>query len=161
MDPATAPRPRKLANEERMADIVLPDQTNGFGTMFGGDVMALMDKAAAVAALRFCRQPVVTASSERIDFRTPIGQSEIVEAFSRVIFVGRTSMVVRVRIYAEHPLRGERRLCTTGYFSMVAVRRDDIVPTPVPELLLPDDEARAEHALGAEIYQTIAARREK
>jgi acyl-CoA hydrolase len=142
-----------------MADIVLPDQTNGFGTMFGGDVMALMDKAAAIAALRFCRQPVVTASSERIDFRTPIGQGEIVEAYSKVIYVGRTSMVVRVRIFAEHPLRGERRVCTTGYFSMVAVRRDEIAPVPVPELLLPDAETQAEYRLGAEIHQAIAARR--
>ncbi|GAB4443746.1 MAG: acyl-CoA thioesterase [Chloroflexi bacterium OHK40] len=142
-----------------MADIVLPDQTNGFGTMFGGDVMAMLDKAAAIAALRFCRQPVVTASSERIDFRTPIGQGEIIEAYSRVIYVGRTSMVVRVRLYAEHPLRGERRVCTTGYLSMVAVGRDGARPTPVPELLLVDDEARAEHAVGAEIAQAIAARK--
>jgi acyl-CoA hydrolase len=152
-------RERKPADEERMADIVLPDQTNGFGTMFGGDVMALMDKAAAIAALRFCRQPVVTASSERIDFRTPIGQGEIVEAYSRVVFVGRTSMVVRVRVLAEHPLRGEHRICTTGYFSMVAVGRDGAKASPVPELLLADDEARAEHAVGAEIAQSIAARK--
>ncbi|HMQ31962.1 MAG TPA: acyl-CoA thioesterase [Chloroflexaceae bacterium] len=159
MEDSGEARPRKAAVEERMADIVLPDQTNGFGTMFGGDVMALMDKAAAIAALRFCRQPVVTASSERIDFRTPIGQGEIVEAYSRVIYVGRTSMVVRVRIFAEHPLRGERRVCTTGYFSMVAVRREGAAPAPVPELVLPDDEARAEHRLGGEIHAAIAARR--
>jgi acyl-CoA hydrolase len=152
-------RARRAASEERMAEIVLPDQTNGFGTMFGGDVMALMDKAAAIAALRFCRQPVVTASSERIDFRTPISQSEIVEAFSRVIFVGRTSMVVRVRLFAEHPLRGERRVCTTGYFSMVAVGRDGAPPEPVPELVLTDEQAQSEYALGAEIHEAIVARR--
>jgi acyl-CoA hydrolase len=151
----------KAADEERMADIVLPHQTNGFGTMFGGDVMALMDKAAAVAALRFCRQPVVTASTERIDFRTPIGQGEIVEACSKVIFVGHTSMVVRVRVLAEHPLRGDRRVCTTGYFSMVAVSRDGGKPQAVPALALPDDDSRAEHAVGAEINQAIADRRQR
>ena len=159
MSEAAGERARKAADEERMAEIVLPGETNGFGTMFGGDVMDLMDKSAAIAALRFCRQPVVTASSERIDFRTPIGQGEIIEAYSRVIFVGRTSMVVRVRILAEHPLHGERRVCTTGYFSMVAVGRDGAKGRPVPELLLLDDEARAEHALGAEITQAISARR--
>lgn len=152
-------RPRKVADEERMAEIVLPNQTNGFGTMFGGDVMALMDKAAAIAALRFCRQPLVTASSERIDFRTPIGQGEIVEAFSRVIYVGRTSMVVRVRVYAEHPLHGERRVCTTGYFSMVAIGVDGAKPAPVPDLALDDDEARAEHTVGVEVARSVAARR--
>jgi acyl-CoA hydrolase len=159
MDEASGERPAQAAGEERMADIILPNQTNGFGTMFGGDVMGLMDKAAAIAALRFCRQPVVTASSERIDFRTPIGQGEIVEAFSKVIFVGRTSMVVRVRLYAEHTLRGERRVCTTGYFSMVALGRDGSPPQAVPTLLLSDDNARAEYQIGAEIHAAIALRR--
>ncbi|MEI7772902.1 MAG: acyl-CoA thioesterase, partial [Chloroflexales bacterium] len=148
----------KAADEERLADIILPHQTNGYGTMFGGDVMALMDKAAAIAALRFCRQPVVTASTERIDFRTPIGQGEIVEAYSKVIFVGRTSMVVRVRVFAEHPLRGDRRVCTKGYFSMVAVSRDGGKPHPIPDLALPDAESRAEHAVGAEIHAANTAR---
>ncbi len=154
-------RGARIATEEHMADIILPHQTNGYGTMFGGDVMALMDKAAAIAALRFCRQPVVTASSERIDFRTPIGQAEIIEAFSKVIFVGRTSMVVRVRIFAEHPLIGDRRICTTGYFSMVAIGRNGERPQPIPELILPDDEARAEYAIGNEIHTTINARRQQ
>ena len=159
MNDAQGERPAQAAGEERMADIILPNQTNGFGTMFGGDVMGLMDKAAAIAALRFCRQPVVTASSERIDFRTPIGQGEIVEAFSKVIYVGRTSMVVRVRLYAEHTLHGDRRVCTTGYFSMVAVGREGSAPQPVPTLLLTDDDSCVEHQIGAEIHAAIAIRR--
>jgi acyl-CoA hydrolase len=143
-----------------MADIVLPNQTNGHGTMFGGDVMALMDRAAAIAALRFCRTPVVTASTERIDFRTPIQAGEIIEAVSRVIYVGRTSLIVRIHIYAEHPLIGERRVCTTGYFSMVAV--DDAGrPVPVPQLRLDDAEAQGEWHIGEEIRRVIDARRKK
>lgn len=159
MDGIRAEQQRKAAVEERMADIILPGQTNGYGTMFGGDVMAMMDKAAGIAAMRFCRQPVVSASSERIDFRTPIGQGEIIEAYSKVIFVGRRSMVVRVHIFAENPLHGERRLCTTGYFSMVVITHDGVPPGPLPELLLPDDEARAEYTLGSEIHANIVARR--
>ncbi len=148
----------RSAPEVHIADIVLPNQTNGHGTMFGGDVMALMDRAAAIAALRFGRLPVVTASTERIDFRTPIQAGEIIEAISRVIYVGRTSLIVRIHIYAEHPLVGDRRLCTTGYFSMVAIDGEGR-PTPVPELLLEDDSARAESAAGEEIRRVIAARR--
>lgn len=152
----------RAAPEIRMADIILPSQTNGFGSMFGGDVMALMDKAAAIAALRFCRQPVVTASTERIDFRTPIDQGEIVEALARVIYTGRRSMVVRVHLYAEHPLIGDIRLCTTGYFNMV------IVAPPgepadgslrAPELLLLDDEAQREAVIGEEIHRAVTVRR--
>ena len=70
------------APEIHATDIVLPHQTNNFNTMFGGEVMAMMDKAAAIAGLRFCRQPLVTASSERIDFRTPIHAGEITSTLS-------------------------------------------------------------------------------
>jgi acyl-CoA hydrolase len=148
----------RLAPEIHVTDIVLPNQTNNFNTMFGGEVMAMMDKAAAIAALRFCRRPLVTASSERIDFRTPIHAGEIIEAIARVIYVGRTSMITRVHIYAEHPLKGELRVCTTGYFSMVAVDAQG-QPVAVPQLLLEDDQARAEWAVGQEIRQVVDARR--
>lgn len=153
-------RAASVAPEVRMADIVLPNQTNGHGTMFGGDVMALMDRAAAVAALRFCRMPVVTASTERIDFRTPIQAGEIIEAVSRVIYVGRTSLIVRIHIYAEHPLIGERRVCTTGYFSMVAVNEAGR-PAQVPQLRLDDANAQEEWHIGEEIRRVIDARRKQ
>ena len=146
------------APEIQIADIVLPNQTNNHNTMFGGEVMALMDRAAGIAALRFCRKPVVTASSERIDFRTPIQAGEIIEAIARVIFVGRTSMITRVHIYAEHPLVGDRRVCTTGYFSMVAVGAGG-QPIAVPRLLLNDDAAQAEWSIGEELRRAIDARR--
>ncbi len=146
------------APEIHVTDIVLPHQTNNFNTMFGGEVMAMMDKAAAIAGLRFCRQPLVTASSERIDFRTPIHAGEIIEAIARVIYVGRTSMIVRVHIYAEHPLKGDKRVCTTGYFSLVSVDAQGQA-VPVPRLLLEDDAARAEWTLGEDIRRAIDARR--
>ncbi len=151
----------RVAPEVRSADLVLPNQTNNHNTMFGGDVMALMDRAAAIAALRFARTSVVTASTERIDFRTPIQTGEIIEAVSRVIYAGRTSLIVRIHIYAEHPLNGDLRLCTTGYFSMVAIDRETGRPVPVPELLLEDDAARMEWHVGEEIRRVIDARRQR
>ena len=153
-------QPAREALDVHITNIVLPNQTNNHGTMFGGEVLALMDKAAGIAAVRFCRQPVVTASTERIDFRTPIHAGEIIEATAKVIYVGRTSLIVRIHIYAEHPLIGERRVCTTGYFSMVAVDADGR-PVPVPRLLLPDDEAQAEWDAGEEIRRVIDARRRR
>ena len=148
----------RSAPEVTIADIILPGQTNNHGTMFGGEVMALMDKAAAIAALRFCRNALVTASSERIDFRTPIHAGEIIEATARVIFVGRSSMITRVHVYAEHPLVGDRRMCTTGYFSMVAVDGSGR-PVAVPPLLRADDLAEQEWRQGEEIRRMIDARR--
>ncbi len=153
-------RPARLAPEIRITDIVLPNQTNNFGTMFGGEVLALMDKAAAIAALRFCRQSVVTASTERIDFRTPIHTGEIIEAIAKVIYVGRTSLIVRIHIYAEHLLIGEPRVCTTGYFSMVSVDAQGY-SVPVPPLLREDEQARAEWEVGQEIRRVIDARRNR
>jgi hypothetical protein len=61
-------------------------------------------------------------------------------------------------IYAEHPLIGDRRICTTGYFSMVALDQAG-QPVPVPRLLLEDDESRAEWAVGEEVRRSIDARR--
>ena len=158
MTDAPNQHPARPAPEVVITDIILPNQTNNHGTMFGGEVLALMDKAAGIAALRFCRMPVVTASTERIDFRTPIQQAEVIEALAKVIYVGRTSMIVRIHIYAEHPLLGDRRICTTGYFSMVAIDAAGR-PQAVPRLVLEDDAARAEWVAGEEIRRTIDARR--
>ena len=145
--------PRVITTEH-----VLPGNTNMHGTMFGGDVLALMDKTAAIAAIRFCRQPVVTASTERIDFRTPIHAGEIIEAIAKVIYVGRTSLIVRIHIYAEHPLIGERRVCTTGYFSMVAIDEQG-KPQPVPQLSVETPEEQRDWQRGEEIRQHIQQRR--
>lgn len=143
-----------------MADLILPTQTNYYRTLFGGDAMSFMDKAAAIAALRFCRLPIVTASSERIDFREPIYEGELIEGFGRVIYVGRSSLVSRVHVYGEDPLKGNRRLCTTGYFSMVAIGNERQRLT-LPRLLLEDERSREEWEVGREIHQNIAARLRK
>lgn len=140
-----------------MSDHVLPNMTNNHGTMFGGEVLAMMDKAAALAALRFCRQSVVTASTERIDFRTPIRQGDIVDMHARVIFTGTTSMIVRIDAWAERPLSGEREWCTTGYYSMVAVGQDGR-PRPIPRLLVESETEREDWERGAEIKAAILAR---
>ncbi len=157
-DPTT--RPALVAPEIAMADIVLPNQTNAYRTMFGGDAMAFMDKAAAIAALRFCRLPIVTASSEHIDFRQPIYEGEIIEALARVVYTGHSSLVVRVHVYGENPLEGDRRLCTTGYFNMVAIspERRRLM---VPQVAVTDEQSAEEYRTGEGIHQAIESRREQ
>ncbi len=153
-------RPALIAPEVSMAELVQPPQTNYYRTMFGGEAMAFMDKAAAIAALRFCRLPIVTASSEHIDFREPIHEGEMIEALARVIYVGRSSLVSRVHIYGEDPLKNNRRLCTTGYFSMVAMAPDG-KRLVMPRLLCEDEQAREEWEIGERIHQNIAQRRQQ
>ena len=135
------PKKRSTMQKERVAeaihtlDIVFPNHTNQYGTMFGGQVISTADKAAYFAANKYCRTNVVTASMERFDFRHPIQTGDTIEAVARVAYTGRTSMVVKCEIWAENPHRGDRRLCTSGYVTMIALG-DDGKPTPVPPLRL-------------------------
>jgi acyl-CoA hydrolase len=117
------------APETRIVEMVFPNQANHYGTLFGGDALRLMDMAAFVAASRHARKPVVTASSERIDFHVPVRQGQLAEVVGRVSRAGRTSMTVEVELWAEDLLTGTRELCTKGSFVLVAV---DEHGRPVP-----------------------------
>ena len=107
--------------EVRMAEIVFPNHTNHMGTLFGGQAMAWMDKAAFLAAARYSRRTVVTARSDQLDFKLPIRIGQMVETIGRIVSVGRTSMKVEVKLVAEDLLTGERELCTCGHFVMIAL----------------------------------------
>jgi len=117
------------APETRIVEMVFPNQANHYGTLFGGDALRLMDMAAFVAASRHARKPMVTASSERIDFHVPVRQGQLAEVVGRVTRAGRTSMTVQVELWAEDLLTGTRELCTKGSFVLVAV---DERGRPVP-----------------------------
>ena len=103
-----------------MIEMVFPDQTNHYGTLFGGHALRLMDKAAFVAASRYARRTVVTACSERVDFKNEVHHGHLVELVARVIGTGRSSMTVLVELFAEDLLSGDRRLCAQGKFSALA-----------------------------------------
>ena len=119
--------------EARMLDIVFPDHTNHLGTLFGGQALAWMDKAAFIAASRYARSTVVTARSEQVDFSRPIRQGQLVETIACVVGVGRTSMQVEVELVSEDLLTGERQPCTRGRFVMIALDPDGR-PRAVPTL---------------------------
>ena len=142
----------------RLVEIVFPHHTNPYGTMFGGTAYALMDRAAFLAANQFARCNTVTASSEHVDFTVPIHQGEIVEASARVVYTGRTSMIVRVDLNAREPLESEWRRCTSGFFTMVAIDADGR-PQVVPQLEPTTDEDRADWDAAAAIRQRAAERR--
>ncbi|WP_099159316.1 acyl-CoA thioesterase [Virgibacillus ndiopensis] len=112
---------------------VLPPDTNNHGTLFGGKLMAHIDDVAAIAAVRHARLPVVTASTDSVDFLSPVkeGDSICVEAF--VTWTHNTSMEVFVKAVTENLLTGERRVCTTAFLTFVAID-DDGKPVPVPDV---------------------------
>jgi len=117
---------------ERRTEIVFPTDVNHYGTLFGGKAVAMMDVVASIAAMRAAHKPVVTASIDRIDFKAPIRQGNLVETVARVVAIGRTSITVEVELWRVLAESGERVLSTLGKFVMVAVDRDG-KPTPVKE----------------------------
>lgn len=120
-----------IPEETRICEFVMPPDTNHLGTLYGGTLMGWMDKAAGIAALRRAgAASVVTAAVDGLTFRVPIRQGELVELIARVVSVGRTSLGVSVEVHREDPASGERWLCTTGRFTMVAVDERG-APTPV------------------------------
>jgi acyl-CoA hydrolase len=116
-----------------MIEMVFPDQTNHYGTLFGGHALRLMDKAAFVAASRHARKTVVTACSERVDFQAAVRHGSLVELSARVTATGRTSMTVTVDLIAEDLLSGKRQLCAQGRFVLVAMDESQR-PSPVPQV---------------------------
>src|SRR5215469_8751452 len=97
------------ASRSEMAEVVLPAETNPLGKLLGGQVMHLVDMAAAMAASRHANSYVVTASVDYIDFRNPINVGEIVILKSQVNRVFHTSMEVGVKVFSENALTGERK----------------------------------------------------
>jgi acyl-CoA hydrolase len=128
--------------EARLIEMVFPEQTNHYGTLFGGQALALMDKAAFIVASRYARRTVVTASSEKCDFHVPIRQGQLVELVTRVIATGRTSITVEIDMYSEDLLSGDRQLGTRGRFVMVALDAHG-KPAVVPQLAKPVGQRRS------------------
>ncbi|HLR60804.1 MAG TPA: acyl-CoA thioesterase, partial [Lentibacillus sp.] len=112
---------------------VLPPDTNNHGTLFGGKLMAYIDDVAAIAAVRHARKLVVTASTDSVDFLSPVkeGDSICVEAY--VTWTHNTSMEVFVKAVTENLLTGDRKVCTTAFSTFVAIN-DDGKPVPVPQV---------------------------
>jgi acyl-CoA hydrolase len=130
-----------------MREMVMPNHTNSHGTIFGGTVMSWIDIAAAMVAARHCSKPVVTAHIDDIDFIAPIRMGYHVLIQASMNFVGRSSMIVGVKVTSENPYTGESRVTTKAYLTFVAL--DDLGrPISVPELVTesPDETRRFQNA---------------
>jgi len=109
---------------------VFPSRTNHHNTLFGGDALAWMDEVAFIAATRFCRKPLVTISSDRVDFKEAIPAGTFAELVASVVHVGNTSLKVEVIIYLETMHKDDKHQAISGSFTFVAVDAEH-KPTPV------------------------------
>ena len=123
---------RKKSAQTRVTKAVFPDRTNHHDTLFGGTALLWMDEVSFIAATRFCRKPIVTVSSDKIDFKHAVPAGSVVELIADVIEVGRTSLKVRVEVFVESLYEDGCEKAITGTFSFVAID-DDKKPTSVLE----------------------------
>ncbi|HJV45148.1 MAG TPA: acyl-CoA thioesterase [Bacillota bacterium] len=115
---------------------VMPPDTNLHDTLFGGKLMSYIDDVASLSATRHSRRPVVTASTDSVDYLTPITPKDSVCLESCVISTGRTSMEVFVKVVAENLYSGERRIAATSFLTFVALdenKKPVLVPGVIPE----------------------------
>ncbi|MCB4771034.1 acyl-CoA thioesterase [Ancylobacter sp. Lp-2] len=125
--PAAMPPVPEMADEDgpfRMADLVMPEQTSHYGSLYGGSALAMMGKAAFVVGTRHARRAVVMASTRRVDFVHQIRPGDMAEVEAQIEEAGRTSMTVSTQLWSENLATGERHLCGSGEFVMVAVDAD-------------------------------------
>jgi len=132
--------------QHETSQLMMPQHSNNLNNVFGGVILAMMDTAAAVSAIRHARTTCVTVSVDRVDFREPIYLGELVIMKCSLNFVGRTSMEVGVRVEAEHLLTGVRRHTNSCYLTYVAVDAAGR-PVEVPRLVTESaDEIRRHEA---------------
>ena len=134
-------------SETVMSELMLPQHANIMGNVFGGVILSLVDRVAAVCAIRHARRQCVTVSVDKVDFREPIHVGELVTAYARLNFAGRTSMEVGVKIIAENVQSGEKRHTNSCYVTYVALDENG-EPTQVPQITpqTPDEKRRYDRA---------------
>jgi len=137
-------RPMSYSRGE-ISTLVMPHMANMLGDLFGGNLMAMVDQAASIAAIRHSGGRVVTASIHQVDFRrrTPIGS--LVTCRSTVDYVGASSMDITVEVHAETPSTGERVHTMTAHLVFVAIDENGR-PQRVPRLIPETEEEKARYA---------------
>ncbi len=137
MSPTRDLTPRPVsASQSEMNEIVLPNDANLLNNLLGGRLMHWIDLAGALAAHRHCRNYVVTASIDHMDFLVPVRVGDLVILRASVNRVFHTSMEVGVKAWVENYVTDHSRHVSSAYLTFVAVDKDGHrLPAPpvVPE----------------------------
>ena len=122
--------------------LVLPNDTNTLGNLFGGELLAWMDVISSVSAHRHCKRVVVTAAVNNVSFKQPITVSSIVTLEAKVSRAFSSSMEIYVDVYVEDHLTGERVKSNEAIYTFVAVDQNG-GPIQVPELIPETDQEKS------------------
>jgi uncharacterized protein (TIGR00369 family) len=123
------------ASKITLSELMLPSHSNFSGKIHGGYLLKLMDQIAFACASKFSGCYCVTASVDTVDFLNPVDVGELVTLKASVNYVGKTSMVVGIRVTSEHIQTGVKKHCNSSYFTMVA-KDENGQNVQVPKLIL-------------------------
>lgn len=132
------PRPVSYS-QTTLTELMIPSYANFGGKIHGGILLSLIDKVAYACASRHAATYCVTVSVDAVDFLKPVEVGDLVSLMASVNYVGRTSLVIGIRVIAENVRNGIQRHTNTSYVTMVA-KGDDDLPALVPPLLLENEE---------------------
>lgn len=151
-------RPKQPAEEIQNWTMVFPNQANPNGNMFGGDLLAIMDTTAAMAAKRYSQMDVSTVTVEAVHFAKPFMVGDNIKTTAKVVAVGNSSMMVKAEAFKDI---GKNRLkkCVSAYFNLVAFD-DNRRPTQVPMLQI-TVENKQEHEIALFIRESSEQREMK
>ena len=133
------PRPVSFS-QTTLTELMIPSYANFGGKIHGGILLSLIDKVAYACASRHAGTYCVTVSVDAVDFLEPVEVGDLVSLHASVNYVGRTSLVVGIRVVAENVRNRSVRHTNTSYVTMVA-KDDSNKPTVVPELVLENEDA--------------------
>lgn len=121
------------ASKTTLTDLVLPSETNPLNNLFGGELLARMDRAASIAARRHSRRIVVTASVNHVAFNKAIPLGSVVTVEAKVSRAFKTSMEIFLDVWIEDRESGRRSKANEAIYTFVAV--DDMGnPVPIPAI---------------------------
>lgn len=138
-------------SQATITELMIPSYSNFGGKIHGGILLSLMDKVAYVCAAKHAGNYCVTASIDTVDFLQPVEVGELVSLMASVNYVGKTSLVVGIRVISENIKNHSVKHTNTSYFTMVA-KDDNNKPAKVPGLILENRE---------QVRRFIEARRRK
>ena len=127
--------------------IVLPNDTNTLGNLFGGQLLAWMDVIASVSAHRHSKRVVVTASVNNVSFQKPIKHASIITLEAKVSRAFNSSMEIFVDVFVEDQVTGVLEKSNEAIYTFVAVDQNG-GPIQVPELI-PETEQEKDRYEGA------------
>jgi acyl-CoA hydrolase/rubrerythrin len=125
----------------QMAQMMMPNQANPVGFVHGGELMKLMDNAAAVVALRHSQNLVATAEVEDIIFKSPVHVGELVVVNARITFTSHSTMEVQIIATAENTLTAERRPAFSSHYIFVAIDAAGKTVEVPPLIVITEEEA--------------------